>query len=395
MSYFQIKPKHFLLLLFVFSTQYYFAQGSDSNYEKVKDVENYGRFRFIEIRGHTGMHLYSGVGLEGELDNGYGAVEVRFGWQPSSPEHWSSPYGQASYGVGWYSGFIGNPEIFGNPNAIYGFLNFHLSDPGKRHSLVLSPAFGLTYNLNPFDEEENPLNDAIGAKLAVYFNISFGGDYRLNRELDLIYGIDFTHFSNGRTYTPNYGLDMFGINLGMRYNYNADQSKINNDPFTSDLLQSRFKRPHSDKPKKIGENSINVYAAVGTVQNDEGEDTTTRYGTFSGVLEYRYKFNTISGLSAGFDLFYDESLAPDFPDKNDRYLVGVHAGYDFMFYRFAVRVQLGTYLGDDRGKDFLFIRPALQYEINKWMHAQVGLKTRNGAGADWIEFGVGFTPFKW
>jgi Lipid A 3-O-deacylase (PagL) len=395
MSIFRYERKYFLLLLAVFVTTNYFAQELDSNYAKFKNEENSGRFRFIEIKGHTGMHLYAGEGLEGKLDDGYGAVEVRFGWQPSSPEHWSSPYGQASYGVGWYSGFIGNPEIFGNPNAFYGFLNFHLSDPEKRHSLVLSPAFGLTYNLNPFDEEENPLNDAIGSKMAVYFNISFGGDYRVNREIDLIYGIDFTHFSNGRTYTPNYGLDMFGINLGMRYNYNADQSKVNNDPYTSDLLQARFKRPHSEKPDKLGENSINVYAAIGTVQNDEGEDTTTRYGTFSGVLEYRYKFNTISGVSAGFDLFYDESLAPDFPDNSDRYLVGVHAGYDFMFYRFAVRVQLGTYLGDDRGKDFLFIRPALQYEINKWMHAQVGLKTRNGAGADWIEFGIGFTPFKW
>ncbi|RLD24484.1 MAG: hypothetical protein DRI70_08205, partial [Bacteroidetes bacterium] len=87
MSVFQIKRKHFFLLLIVFSTQYYFAQESNLDYDKVKEVENYGRFRFIEIRGHTGMHLYSGEGLEGKLDDGYGAVEVRFGWQPSSPEH--------------------------------------------------------------------------------------------------------------------------------------------------------------------------------------------------------------------------------------------------------------------------------------------------------------------
>ncbi len=386
---------YLLLFLLVFTTQSYLAQETELKYEGVKNEENFGRFRFFEIKGHSGMHIYTGSDLESKLENGYGAFELRYGWQPSNPEHWSSPYGFSSYGVGLYTGFLGDPEIFGNPNALYGFLNFNLSNPEKRHFLVLSPAFGLTYNLNPFDEEENPLNDAIGSKIAIYFNMSFGGNYQLNREMDLTYGIDFTHFSNGRTYTPNYGLNMFGINLGMRYNYNADQSKINKDPYTTDLLQARFKRPHSGKPKKLGENSINIYTAIGTVQNDEDAGTSNRYTTFSGVLDYRHKFSSMSGITAGFDLFYDESLVAKYPDSSNHYLYGIHGGYDFMFYRFTVKVHLGAYLGDDKGKDPMFIRAAFQYDITKWMNAQVGLKTKNGGAADWIEFGIGFTPFTW
>jgi len=386
---------YFKSLLFFFLTiiiQQTYSQRSDIIEVNEDEI---GRFRFLEIIGHTGMHLYTGTGLEGKLEDGYGAIEVRYGWQPINPDHWSSPYGFSSYGVGWYSGFIGDPELFGNPNALYGFLNFNLSDPKKRHTFILSPAFGLTYNLNPFDDEENPLNDAIGSKIAVYFNVRYGGSYQLNRELDLIYGIDFTHFSNGRTYTPNYGLNMFGINLGMRYNYNADQSKINNDPFTKDLLPVRFKRPNSGKPRKLRENSINIYTAIGTVQNDEDAGTSNRYTTFSGVIDYRYKFNTMSGISAGIDLFYDESLKTKYLDSSDRYLYGLHGGYDFMFYRFTVKVHIGAYLSDHKGKDPMYIRAALQYDITKWMNAQLGLKTKNGGAADWVEFGLGFTPFTW
>ena len=135
--------------------------------------------------------------------------------------------------------------------------------------------------------------------------------------------------------------------------------------------------------------------AVGTVQNDVDKGTDIRYGTFSGVVDYRRYFNKMHGLSAGMDVFYDNSLIEDFEKSSDRYLVGVHGGYDFMFWKFDVRIQIGGYLTDSKGKESYYIRPALQYEISKDFFAQVGLKTRHGGGADWIEFGLGWKPFKW
>lgn len=371
------------------------AQNETINYTEVQNVENYGRFKFIEFKMHGGSHLYTGEKLENALDNGYGAFEIRYGWQPSNPEAWSSTLSYPSYGIGWYSGYIGDPDIFGNPNALFGFINFNLSRPQKRNSLEISPAFGITYNLKPYDEENNPENDAIGSKFAVYFSASIGGVYRLNREMDLTYGLDLTHFSNGRTYTPNYGLNMIGLNLGMRYHYNKDQKFVDKDPYTKQLLQARFKRPARTPRKKIKESSIQFYTAIGTVQNDEDAGTSKRYTTFSGVLDYRYQFNTLHAVTVGFDLFYDESLSSIYTDESDRYLTAAHIGYDFNFWKMAIRVQAGAYFGDDKGKDPIFLRPAVQYHILDWLHAQVGLKTKNGGAADWIEFGIGFTPFKW
>ncbi len=88
--------------------------------------------------------------------------------------------------MGWYSGFIGNPEIFGNPNALYGFLNFHLSDPEKRHSLVLSPAFGLAYNLNPFDKEAKTfLKNQLQGNQVGFGKIAFEDIYPLYGQIDI------------------------------------------------------------------------------------------------------------------------------------------------------------------------------------------------------------------
>lgn len=355
-----------------------------------------GSFKTLSIRALSGAHLYSGQNLTEKVSYGYGALDIRFAWQPSVDNRWAKDTGYASYGLGFYTASVGDPQVFGNPTAIYGFANFYLSDPNKRNAFEISPALGLTYHLEPYNAETNPLQDALGSRMAVYFNINFGGSYHLNREADLLYGIDLTHYSNGRTFTPNYGLNLFGLNLGMRYHFNRAQGKLDPDIYTTNVVPARFKRPNRPSNEQNDFlNSVDVYAALGTVQNYEDAGSPIRHGTFSGVVDYRHYFNRMHGFSAGVDLFYDNSLADSYANSSDRYIVGMHGGYDFMFWKMDIRVQVGTYITDDRGKGGFFMRPAIQYEISKDFFAQVGLKTKNGAAADWIEFGVGWKPFKW
>lgn len=383
-----------LILLILFCSDLY-AQRDTISFEEVKDIKNYGRFRYIEIKGHSGYHLYSGELLDEEISSGYGAVEIRYGWQLTDPEHWTARSGYVSYGLGYYSGFIGNPQVLGKPNAIFGFVNFPLSSGSKKNVWEIGLATGLTYNLEPYDSESNPVNDAIGSPFAVYFDLNFGGSLKMTREMDLLYGIDFTHFSNGRMTTPNFGYNMYGLNIGLRYHYNADQKFVDRDVYSDKLLQARFDRPKKSKDIKLRENSIEVYVAGGTVQNEEDKGTSKRYGIFVGVLDYRYRFNSMHGVVAGIDYFYDSSLEVDYPDKKDQTLVGAHLGYDFMFGKMAVRLQGGGYLTDSKGKSSTYIRTAFRYNITDWLFAQIGLKTKKTSRADWVEFGIGFRPFKW
>jgi hypothetical protein len=381
--------------LFLLSSSAILAQKKSYSFSEVKDTENFGRFRYIEVKGNTGYHLYAGELLNEAVSEGYGSLEVRYGWQNTDPDHWSSRYGYATYGLGYYSGFVGNPQVLGKPNAVFGFVNFPLSRPGKRNIFEMGLALGLTYNLEPYDAQSNPENDAIGSPFAVYFDLYAGASFKMTREMDLLYGIDFTHFSNGRMTTPNYGFNMYGIYLGLRYHYNADQKFVDNDVYSDQLLQSRFKRPESSKLIKLRESSIEAYMAVGTVQNEEDKGTSKRYGVFSGVIDYRYKFNSMHAVTAGFDYFHDTSLEPNYPKSVDQSLMGLHLGYDFMFGKMAIRLQWGAYLTDDKGKKPTYARAAFRYDINKWLFAQIGVKTQKTSRADWAEYGIGFTPFKW
>ena len=379
------------LIFFIMSGQG-LAQKKVIDFDAVKEIPNYGRFRTLEIKGHTGYHLYNGTTLDETVDGGYGAIEARYGWQSTDSTSWQAETGYPSYGVGYYSGFIGDPDILGKPNALFGFINFPLSRSEKRNVWEIGQSLGVTYSLEPYDTENNPTNDAIGAPFAVYFNLSLGAAYRLTRELDVVYGVDFTHFSVGRITTPNHGLNMYGLNLAFRYHYNADQRFVDGDSWSQDLLQARFKRPEKKKNTRLRENSIETYFGFGTVQNLEDQGTSNRYFVFSGVLDYRYKFNTMHGITVGLDYFYDESLEMDYP--NDQDLIGLHVGYDFMFGKFSLRFQYGAYLEPDKGKDPTYIRGAFRYDITPWLFTQLGIKTRDQTRADWAEFGFGFTPFR-
>ena len=355
-----------------------------------------GRFKSISVKALSGAHIYSGQSLTDKVSYGYSAMDIRFAWHPSKDNAWSRDTGFSSYGFGFYTANVGDPQVFGNPTALYGFVNFFLSKPNRRNVFEISPALGLTYHLQPYDPETNPTQDALGARAAVYFNVNFGAAYKFTRELDLLYGIDFTHYSNGRTFTPNYGLNLFGLNVGMRYHFNQEQRKLDPDAFTTNVLPARFNRPERAKSEENDyANSLDLYVALGTVQNEVDAGTSLRYGTFSGVIDYRHYFNRMHGVTAGLDYFVDNSLVQSYPDGGDKFLIAYHAGYDFMFWRLAIRVQGGSYITDDRGKGNFFIRAAIQYEISKSVFAQIGLKTKAGAAADWIEFGIGWKPFKW
>jgi hypothetical protein len=188
---------------------------------------------------------------------------------------------------------------------------------------------------------------------------------------------------------------MFGLNLGLRYHYNADQHRVDDSTFPDQILQSRYQRSKKVPNSKVDQNqSVNVYLALGTVQSSADAGTKTRYGTFSGVIDYQHKFNNMHSATAGIDYMIDNSLAQDNPSDPDKYLIGLHAGYDFMFWKFTIGAHLGGYLTDNRGKTSYYTRPSLRYDINNRLFAQVGLKT-NGFAADWVEWGIGYRPFKW
>lgn len=359
------------------------------------------RYRFVDVKIHSGGHLYTGQQLSEVLEAGFVSMQLRYGWQTHGKHEWEKALNYPAYGVGWYTGSIGDPDILGNPNALFGFMQFPLSKH-KRNTFVLEPELGLTYNLKPFDPETNYINDAIGARFAVFFNLAFGGIYKLNRELDLTYGFAFTHFSNGRTVWPNFGLNMYGLAFGARYNFNKAQKKLDRDLFTTRVVKARPELPAAAKPSKVNpKNQITFYQAFGTVQNRTDAGTDIRYLTSSTVLEYSRKLNELHGLTFGVNGFYDASTRdttawPAAKNHDTQFFPAVHVGYDLSFWKLLIRIQAGTCFtaAGQEVKGGRFMRPAIRYDFSRKWYGQLGLKSYYG-GADWIEFGFGVKLWNW
>lgn len=55
-------------------------------------------YRVIEIKLHGGNHLYTGQSLDDLLANGYGAIEVRYGWQMSESDEWAAAHNYPTWG---------------------------------------------------------------------------------------------------------------------------------------------------------------------------------------------------------------------------------------------------------------------------------------------------------
>jgi hypothetical protein len=68
--------------------------------------------------------------------------------------------------------------------------------------------------------EDNPTQDVVGSSVNLYFNFSLLLNFKLSERPDLSLSTGMTHFSNGRTYTPQKGINTLGLAIGLKYNIN-------------------------------------------------------------------------------------------------------------------------------------------------------------------------------
>jgi len=358
---------------------------------------NLGTMHVVQVKIGAGQHLYTGESLSDILDDGYSSLDIRIGWQSKGYADWQKAWNYPLYGVGFYTGWIGERKYLGKPGAIYGFFRQPFLNRPKHH-FSWDLAVGLTYDLNPYDPEENPLNDAIGGRMAVYFTAGIDGNIHLKPDFDLTYGFQVAHFSNGRIETPNYGLNMVGVNLGVQYYFNSARKllqKINPDyPVRSRpiWMDAELKPWQSYYEWSVG-------IAAGIVQAGMHEEY---YGTFSLTTDLYRRYDYVGGIGVGLDLFYDGSMLKELSDagesiRDDWYklLVGAHVGHRFYIWRFSIDLNLGTYVfkKTDIHKN-IFARLGLKYSLTDRWYSGVALKTQGLSAADWVEWGIGYRLWK-
>ncbi|MCD4698337.1 MAG: acyloxyacyl hydrolase [Bacteroidales bacterium] len=251
--------------------------------------------------------------------------------------------------------------------------------------------------MNPTMLKNNPYNDVIGSWLNVYFNFNLDTYWRLSERMDISFGLDITHFSNGRFRTPNKGMNLMGVNLGVAYNfspmniYRKHSDEENIYPIRAPFIREPL--PELDKYSEI-----NFFGTIGTSTTSGDPDVNEagpRYFNSSWGIDFARRFWWRGKYVIGTDIFYDGSLVEGYGKPYSEVSViekmsfGIHAGHDMMFERITLITQLGWYVykkSSQRGS--YYIRAGGKIAINEKWSAHVALKTMNGGIADWIEWGM-------
>ena len=398
--------KHILSLIatIIVVTHIFGQNPSDSLKFDPPQTKSEGWFNYLQFTVYNGQHLGDQKKKQ-TLDGDFWGAGIRLGKQTSGRKEWQQVHDYPQYGIGISYFDLGSERIdsmFGKPLSVYFFYGAPIAH-SNNFRLNADLEIGLSTAFHAYDPETNPDQTIIGATTNLHSSLSLELYYQLSRRMDLALGLSFMHFSNGKIYTPQEGINLFGLNLSTVYHYDPKPGKRTDGQkkLRPEFIQNDL------EPFKPG-SEWSIMGSIGTVQIDPGNwkhtngelDTTKnvgpRYTTNSITLEYAYQRWRKWELTAGVDFFYDRSLRHIYSDKmpsetgfSDKAFYGSHIGLKYNVAKVSALFNYGRYLYKpfpERGK--WYMRIGGRFKVASKIDLQLSLKTRNGRIADWIEWGV-------
>jgi hypothetical protein len=300
--------------------------------------------------------------LQGHPDG----MMVSFLKQTHGKEEWHSAFNFPDYGV-----------YFQYQNYNFYFLNRHLE---------LKVSQGIGYATNPYDKVSNSKNRSFGSEFMANTNI--GLTYKKEHLLDNLgihAGLLFTHFSNGRTKTPNSGINTFLINVGLNYDF----SNNNKRDIDTTLVKKNYSEPI--KYNFVLRTGFNESAIIGSGQ----------YPFYHASFFIDKRFNRKSALQFGTELFltnsikdYIKYMSIAYPEMNldantDYKRVGLFAGYELFINKISLEGQVGYYVYRPFKDDIaVYDRIGFKYHFNSKVYTGFSVKTHLFY-AEALEFAVG------
>ncbi|BDD01768.1 hypothetical protein PEPS_40480 (plasmid) [Persicobacter psychrovividus] len=335
----------------------------------------------------------------------YQSFAIEFGKQTFGEHDWEHAYNFPKYGIGFYTAHffdVNNAEVsslLGQPSAIYGYFE----GPFKRwnrFSFGYRIGFGLTYNWNPYHPADNPFQIAIGSSKTVYIEAALKVDYELTDRWELSAGAGFTHFSNGASSTPNYGINLMAPYLAVQYNFNNNLRR--------DLVRKQLDPIEKKKELNIGLSFTSKQIDFDTDKvGEENRYANIDYLAVNLTAYYMKRISQKSKFGAGLDLNYDESINAqvDFNEggelekveslhNGDKVSLGGYAAYELVLDRLSILINAGAYIlrKDDYSgvKPIMYQRIGLKYNVYNDITAGIYVRAYHFSVADFLEWQIGY-----
>ncbi|MFO0357971.1 MAG: acyloxyacyl hydrolase [Sphingobacteriaceae bacterium] len=272
-----------------------------------------------------------------------------------------------------------NPKELGYGFIVAPFAEIPLSKKEKASRLFLRLCWGTAFMTKHFDVVENQKNIAIGSTVNAYVQFKWFWHIKINDNLRFEPGFMFSHISNGRSQSPNLGLNVFGVGAALNFNLInkvTDCSKID----SSTCVKSK--------------NEIIIINSYGF---NDGEIMGKKLLTSCLSIGYNFNRRNTHKFGLGFDVFYEKNYVKDVknagftdPTLIDQLRYGPKFSYSYNIGRISLPIEMGVYLKQVTNPDGLFFhRLGVRYIGDKGLMVTFGLRT-HWAVAYCFDYGIGY-----
>jgi hypothetical protein len=360
--------KKLLILIIVISGLDCFAQSEQKTF-------------ILESRVHAGMNIPFYEALEYLINDDIYALDFTVSFPTYGKDYWEKLYNYPRTGIGYSYTSLGNNEVFGKAHSLYGYINIPLLKKPEKFSLNYQVSFGGAYITRIFDIDKNHLNRAIGSHTNIYIRLGVDAKIKITSHSEMIMEAGIMHFSNGKTRSPNYGINTGSLSLGFNYLFNNNNSTVQ-EPVIPLIEKKYVQSLLFSAGSKVYDNLLGKKYFVSSVSYNADR-----------LLNHRRR------LGLGADLFYDGSISEALadedgtPEKEFTKLVrmGIHGSYSIRYKQLMMGIQIGHYIYSK----YIVLTPvyskiSFQYLITNNISGGITVRSHLGK-ADCLEWGLGYS----
>lgn len=345
----------------------------------------YSKFNIMaEAKIHYGF-LYSHHLELDKFQAHYPAYEFSIEQATWGAKRWEVAYAYPIIGISFWFSRLGGFEEIGSAYALYPFITFPIFYDSK-NSINFRLGLGLSYLTNKFDRTENYKNFAIGSHVNVAGSLYLEYRRKLGRIFTISGGFGLTHFSNGATKTPNYGLNILTANIGV-----SAFLKPPNPAFDKKTLPELYTFEFD------GRKDLDIEFSFSYASKDMTEQFGERFNVFVLYINTLKRISYKSKIGGGINLVYDAS---------DKYLLewigievdkpfetvkpGISAAYELVISKISFMFNFGFYLyNKEASEGQVYQCLTLKYNFIDNIFAHIVLNT-NWGKAEYVGFGLGY-----
>ena len=343
----------------------------------------------IETSAYFGQILKHTPDILFDVNHVSKGLSFNFKYQTYGKEKWSQYQRYPEMAVALVYFNFGDNDVLGQSIAIMPNVSVNILRKKKGY-IYFQLGTGLAYLNRPYNAVSNPKNNGIGSRWNNITMIQFVGGFRINDAWSTQLGMGLTHYSNGGTGLPNYGLNILMGSIGLKYTPNP--VKQEDYIWDEDFLNI---------PEKRWGCQMHLDLAYG----EFGAAGGPRFPIYIGSVAGTFHFNRVNRMLFGLEAEYNTGVYhlinhasansdKDYARSQARRVMFFVAD-EFLFGDFGILVQAGFYFKQkERLAGKIYNKLAVRYYFpplgkpKTQFFAAIYLKTHISV-AEYIAIGMG------